>query len=93
MAVGGSYLFADPKRLSVYENRYTMESETFINDYRNGLLDEHNDFVSWANDYQHYIAIRKHFSGKNVCWCQPMHNDSSANIIGGIDGSQCSRFM
>jgi len=50
-------LVAIAKRLSIYENRYAMDSENFFNRYSQGNLDDCNDFVSWANDYQHYIAI------------------------------------
>jgi hypothetical protein len=46
------------KRLSVNEERYGMGSEDFFNKYSKGLLEDSADFVDWANDYQHYMAIR-----------------------------------
>jgi len=57
-------LVAIAKRLSVYENQYAMDSENFFNRYGNGNLDDCIDFVSWANDYQHYIAIRFDIEGQ-----------------------------
>ena len=47
------------KRLSVYEGRYHMASEEFYNRFSKGQSEDSEDFVEWANDYQHYIAIRR----------------------------------
>jgi hypothetical protein len=35
-----------------------LESEEFFDKFRKGLLEDSADFVEWANDYQHYVAIR-----------------------------------
>jgi hypothetical protein len=51
-------LVAVAKRLSVYENRYGMSSEDFYAGYQKGQREDSVDFVEWANDYQHYVAIR-----------------------------------
>jgi hypothetical protein len=51
-------LVAVAKRLSLYENRYHLTSEEFFNGYQNGRMEDSKDFVEWANDYQHYLAIR-----------------------------------
>lgn len=51
-------LVAVAKRLSTYENRYCMTSEEFFNGYEKGCMEDSTDFVEWANDYQHYLAIR-----------------------------------
>jgi hypothetical protein len=51
-------LVAIAKRLSTYENQYAMDSEQFFYLYSHGNLDDCSDFVSWANDYRHYIAIQ-----------------------------------
>jgi hypothetical protein len=51
-------LVALAKRLSVNEERYRMASEEFFNKYSKGLLEDSVEFVEWANDYQHYLAIR-----------------------------------
>lgn len=51
-------LIAVTKRLSQYEARYRLESEEFFSRYRRGQMTDDADFVEWANDYQHYQAIR-----------------------------------
>jgi hypothetical protein len=50
-------LVAVSKRLSRYETRYGMESEEFFNRYSRGQMADEVDFVEWANDYRHYLAI------------------------------------
>ena len=49
-------LVAIAKRLSIFENRYRM---TFFDKFSKGQLEDSEDFVEWANDYRHYIAIRR----------------------------------
>ena len=51
-------LVAVAKRLSSYESRHAMASEEFYDKYQKGQLQDSSDFVEWANDYQHYVAIR-----------------------------------
>lgn len=51
-------LVAVSKRLSVLEDRYHMKSEDFYDKFGKGQLEDSIDFVEWANDYQHYLAIR-----------------------------------
>ena len=51
-------LIALTKQLSRYENQYQMESEDFFNRYSQGLLGDGLDYIQWANDYQHDLAIR-----------------------------------
>lgn len=51
-------LIAVTKRLSIFENRYGMETEDFYDKYSKGQMDDSIDFIEWSNDYQHYIAIR-----------------------------------
>jgi len=51
-------LVAVAKRLSVYEDRYQMVSEDFFDKFGKGQIEDSMDFVEWANDYQHYVAIR-----------------------------------
>lgn len=51
-------LVAVAKRLSVYEDQYRMASETFFDKFRKGQMEDSIDFVEWANNYQHYMAIR-----------------------------------
>jgi hypothetical protein len=52
-------LVAIAKRLSVYEGRYQMASEEFFDKFIKGQSEDSEDFVEWANDYQHYLAIRR----------------------------------
>lgn len=52
-------LVAISKRLSVYEGRYRMSSEEFFDKFSKGQSEDSEDFVEWANDYQHYMAIRR----------------------------------
>lgn len=46
------------KRLSLYENQQKMDSEEFFYQYSQGLLSDDAQFVEWANDYRHYLALR-----------------------------------
>ena len=47
------------KRLSLYENQQHMDSETFFDQYSRGQLSDDILFVEWANDYRHYLALRR----------------------------------
>ena len=47
------------KRLSLYENQQHMDSETFFDQYSRGQLSDDTLFVEWANDYRHYLALRR----------------------------------
>lgn len=51
-------LVAVSKRLSVYENTYGSSSEDFYDKYCKGQMPDSVDYVEWANDYQHYIALK-----------------------------------
>lgn len=52
-------LVAVAKRLSIYETRYRMASEEFFDKFSKGQLEDTEDFIEWANDYQHYIVLRR----------------------------------
>ena len=52
-------LVAIAKRLNAFESLYKMESEEFFGKYEKGESEDTEDFVEWANDYQHYISIRR----------------------------------
>ena len=47
------------KRLSLYENQQHMDSETFFDQYSRGQLSDDTLFVEWANDYHHYLELRR----------------------------------
>ena len=51
-------LVAVAKRLSIYEDRYRLSSEEFFDRFSKGQMEDSADFVEWANDYRHYMAIR-----------------------------------
>lgn len=52
-------LVAVAKRLSAYEERFSMSSEEFYDKYTKGGLADSIDFVEWSNDYQHYLTFRR----------------------------------
>jgi hypothetical protein len=52
-------LVAISKRLSNYEGKNKMESEEFFDKFSKGEMEDSAEFVEWANDYQHYLAIRQ----------------------------------
>ena len=47
------------KRLSLYEDQQHMDSETFFDRYSRGQLSDDTLFVEWANDYRHYLVLRR----------------------------------
>lgn len=51
-------LVAISKRLSALEARHRMSSEDFFDQYTKGQMDDGADFVEWANDYHHFIALK-----------------------------------
>jgi len=57
-------LVAVSKRLSVYEGRNKMESEEFFDRFVKGQAQDSEEFVEWANDYQHYLALRQEVDAK-----------------------------
>jgi len=54
------------KRLSVYEGRYNIESEEFFDRFTKGRTEDSKDFVEWANDYQHYLALKQEKEAEKV---------------------------
>jgi hypothetical protein len=52
-------LVAVAKRLSLYEHQQHMDSETFFDQYSRGQLSDDAPFIEWANDYRHYLALRR----------------------------------
>ena len=52
-------LVAVTKRLSTYESQQQMDSEEFFDQYSRGKLSDDAVFVEWANDYRHYLALRR----------------------------------
>ena len=52
-------LIAVAKRLSLYENQHKLDSEEFFHQYRQRKTSDEIEFIEWANDYQHYLALRQ----------------------------------
>ena len=52
-------LVAVAKRLSLYENQHKLDSEDFFHQYRQGKISDELEFIEWANDYQHYLALHQ----------------------------------
>ena len=52
-------LVAIAKRLSNSEERNKMASEEFYDKYSKGLLEDSLEMTEWANDYRHYLAVRR----------------------------------
>jgi len=46
------------KRLSVYEKQHNLTSEDFYNKYTKGEMRDDTGLIDWANEYQHYIALK-----------------------------------
>jgi hypothetical protein len=52
-------LVAVSKRLSIYEGQHKIETEEFFDRLSKGQTEDSREFVEWANDYQHYLALRQ----------------------------------
>ena len=52
-------LVAVAKRMSKRELQHGMESEDFFAQYMQGEMPDDAVFVEWANDYRHYLALRR----------------------------------
>ena len=52
-------LIAVAKRLSLHESQHKLDSEEFFHQYRQGKTSDEVELIEWANDYQHYLALRQ----------------------------------
>jgi len=52
-------LVAIAKRLSSYESQHRIDSEEFFDRYSRGQMGDVAVFVEWANDYRHYLSLRR----------------------------------
>jgi hypothetical protein len=57
-------LIAVAKRLSIYERDQGMDSEEFFDQYRRGQLSDDTVMIEWANDYRHYLDLRRDLEKK-----------------------------
>jgi hypothetical protein len=44
--------------------RNKIESEVFSDRFVKGQTEDSEEFVEWANDYQHYLALRQEVEAK-----------------------------
>lgn len=51
-------LVAMAKRLSAFESRYRWSTEEFFDKFTKGQMDDNTDFIEWANDYRHFMAMK-----------------------------------
>jgi hypothetical protein len=52
------------RSLAAHEQKYKMTSDEFYARYLSGALEDSKDFVEWAGDYQHYIALKQELEQK-----------------------------
>ena len=52
------------KRLNSREIQHQIGSEDFFDRYSRGQLSDDIDFVEWANDYRHYLDLRRDLEKK-----------------------------
>lgn len=52
------------RALAAYERKHGMSSADFYAKYLAGTMEDSEDFVEWAGDYQHYIALKQELEQK-----------------------------
>lgn len=52
------------RALAAYEQKHDMTSAEFYARYLSGALEDSKDFVEWAGDYQHYMALKQELEQK-----------------------------
>lgn len=57
-------LIALAKQLNTYETQYQMDSVEFFAKYNQGQTPDDEDFVEWAGNYQHYLALHQELEEK-----------------------------
>ena len=55
-------LVALAKRLAKFENRFNLASENFFDRFTKGYIEDSEEYNEWANDYRHYLSIRRELS-------------------------------
>ena len=55
-------LVALAKRLAKFENRFNLASENFFDRFTKGYIEDSEEYTEWANDYRHYLSIRRELS-------------------------------
>lgn len=57
-------LIALAKQLNTYEIQYQMDSAEFFTNYSQGETSDDEDFVDWAGNYQHYLALHRELADR-----------------------------
>lgn len=57
-------LIALAKQLNTYEMQYQMDSAEFFIKYSQGETSDDEDFVDWAGNYQHYLALHQELADR-----------------------------
>ncbi|NER39090.1 MAG: hypothetical protein F6J93_34915 [Oscillatoria sp. SIO1A7] len=57
-------LLAVAKRLSLYEHQHNINSKVFFERYSKGELPDDVIFIEWANDYRHFLGLRREIEKK-----------------------------
>ncbi|MGF1521918.1 MAG: antitoxin TumA [Leptolyngbyaceae cyanobacterium] len=57
-------LIALAKQLNAYETQYQMDSVEFFAKYNQGQTSNDEDFVEWADNYQHYLVLHQELEAK-----------------------------
>jgi len=57
-------LIALTKQLTANEIQHQIDSADFYQRYTQGQLDDREDFIDWANDYQHYLALHDELASR-----------------------------
>ena len=52
------------KQLKIYEIKYQMNSEEFFAKYTQGETADDEEFVEWAGNYQHYLALHQDIANR-----------------------------
>lgn len=56
-------LIAVAKKITLFETKYKLTSEDFYDQFSKGKLGDSNDFIEWANQYQHFLALKTEIEG------------------------------
>ena len=78
-------IIAVVKRLSLYENQHKLDSEEFFHQYRQGKTSDEIEFIEWANDYQHYLALRQEIEQDQRPKCIGMGDSGMTNLSERVD--------
>ncbi|GJQ23503.1 MAG: hypothetical protein HBSAPP01_12930 [Candidatus Brocadia sapporoensis] len=52
------------RSLVAFELKHQMSSDEFYMKYLSGKMEDSKDFVEWAGDYQHHIALKQELENK-----------------------------